>query len=259
MQPLIDADILLYEVGFAAEASKDGVISSFDSAAEMLDSRVANICAMVNATSEPVMYLTGRGNFRFDIAKRTPYKMRPSKKPFHYRNLKAYVKGKYNYVESVGLEADDEMSIAQTNSKGTTIICTRDKDLRSVPGWHYGWELHNQASFGPALVDVHGSLKLSEDRKSLKGTGLLFFYAQCLTGDRVDSIPGLGGCGAVGAFNVLNGCTSTTDAFKRVLEAYRGVYGDKAEEQLLEQGRLLWMTRYLDEWGYPVLWEFPND
>lgn len=258
MQPLIDADILLYEVGFAAEASKDGVISSFDSVAEMLDSRVANICAMVNATSEPVMYLTGRGNFRFDIAKRTPYKMRPGKKPFHYHNLKAYVQGKYSYVQSIGMEADDEMALEQTRRRGDTIICTRDKDLRAVPGWHYGWEVGNQASFGPSIVEEFGKLKLSNDRKSLKGEGLLFFYAQCLTGDRVDTIPGLDGVGAVGAFNVLDGCTSTSDAFKRVLEAYRGVYGDKAEEQLLEQGRLLWMTRYLDEWGNPILWEFPD-
>lgn len=258
MQPLIDCDVLLYEIGFAAEASEDGTISSFDSAAEYFDSRVANICAMVEATSEPVMYLTGRGNFRFDIAKRTPYKMRPAKKPFHYRNLKAYVKGKYNYVESVGMEADDEMSLEQTRRPGQTIICTRDKDLRAVPGWHYGWECYNQPSFGPHCVSRLGEIRLADDRKSLKGTGLLFFFAQCLLGDRVDTIPGLDRVGAVGAFNVLNGCQSEGDAFKRVLEAYRGVYGDHAEEQLLEQGRLLWMTRYLDEWGNPVLWELPS-
>lgn len=258
MHPLVDADVLLYETGFAGETAYKG-IPPFDYVAEMLDSRVANICAMVGATSEPTMYLTGRGNFRFDIAKRTPYKMRPSKKPFHYHNLKAYVKGKYNYVESIGMEADDEMALEQTRRPNETIICTRDKDLRSVPGWHYGWELHNQSAFGPEIVDTQGKIKLSPDRKSLKGTGLLFFYAQCLLGDRVDSIPGLDGVGAVGAFNVLNGCTSTTDAFKRVRAAYREVYGDRGDENLLEQGQLLWMTRYLDEWGYPVLWQLPND
>lgn len=257
MQPLVDADVLVYEVGFAGETAYEG-IPPFDYVAEMLDSRVANICAMVEATSHPVMYLTGKGNFRYDIAKRTPYKERAGKKPFHYHNLKAYIKGRYDYVESKGMEADDEMAIEQVRKPGRTIICTRDKDLRAVPGWHYGWELGNQATFGPTMVDECGEIRLSGDRKSIKGTGLLFFYSQCLTGDRVDSIPGLDGCGAVGAFNALAGCATPQEAFKAVLEAYRGQYEDRAEEELLEQGRLLWMTRYLDEWGNPVLWELPN-
>lgn len=258
MQPLVDADVLVYECGFAAEASREGEIPPFEVAMDMLDSRVANICAMVDATSPPVMYLTGKGNFRYDIAKRTPYKERVGKKPFHYHNLKAYIKGRYIYVESKGMEADDEMALEQTRRSGDTIICTRDKDLRAVPGWHYGWELGNQASFGPSIVEEFGKLNLSHDRKSLKGEGVLFFYAQCLVGDRVDSIPGLGGCGAVGAFNILSGCATTQEAYRAVLEAYRGQYGDNAEDELLEQGRLLWMTRYLDEWGNPVLWELPN-
>lgn len=230
----------------------------FDYAAESLDARIANICAMVEATEPPVLYLTGKTNFRYEIAKRRPYKERPSLKPFHYYNLKAYVQNTRECVLSVGMEADDEMSIAQTANPSNSIICSRDKDLRAVPGWHYGWENHLQPSFGPLLVDVLGKIWLSPDRRKLQGYGELFFYAQCLMGDTVDSIPGLGNkTGPVKAFNILDGCLSIQDAFKRVLEAYRGVYGDDAEEELLEQGRLLHMTRYLDEWGNPVLWELP--
>jgi 5'-3' exonuclease len=105
---------------------------------------------------------------------------------------------------------------------------------------------------------VFGEITLSPNRNSIKGEGLLFFYSQCLTGDKVDSIPGLEGCGPIKAFEILDGCVDSQDAFNRVLEAYRGVYGDKAEEELLEQGRLLWMTRELHPDGSPVLWEFPN-
>lgn len=275
MQPLIDGDILVYEVGYAAEAGwQNAGFPPFDYVAEILDNRIGNICAVVEATEPPILYITGKGNFRNDIAKRQPYKERPSVKPWHYKNITAYLKGKYNVIVSEGMEADDLMALEQTRSRSIlkgmptgsgyqqeTIICTRDKDLRMVPGWHYGWELGNQPSFGPMLVDTLGGLRLSEDGKKLSGTGQSFFYAQCLTGDRVDTIPGLPKCGAVGAFKILEGCQDTYEAFRRVQEAYRAFYGDidKGDEELLEQGRLLWMTRELHPDGSPVLWEFPNE
>jgi 5'-3' exonuclease len=117
----------------------------------------------------------------------------------------------------------------------------------------------NQPQYGPKTVSPFGGIELSLDRKSIKGEGLLFFYAQCITGDGVDTVPGLGGAGAVKAFKLLEGSVDELDAFKRVLEAYRGVHGPLAEEKLLEQGRLLWMTKTLDKEGHPVLWEMPKE
>ena len=272
MQPLIDSDILLYECGFAAEVAwqGDGMIP-FDYAANLLDMKVANICALVGATAPPKFYITGKTNFRTEIAKLRPYKERPSLKPFHYYNLKAYIKGKYDWYLTELFEADDLLAIEQTRKHNIlegnplahrsiveTIICTRDKDLRQVPGWHYGWELGGQPQFGPELVGEVGYLRISENKKKLSGVGSLFFYAQCLTGDSVDTVPGLPRFGPVKAFELLSGCPTTYEAFKRVLEAYRAVYEDVAENALLEQGRLLWMTRELDEKGAPVLWQFPN-
>lgn len=273
MQPLIDGDILCYEIGYAAEAGwQQAGFPSFDYVAELLNNRIGNICAIVNATAPPKVYLTGKTNFRTEIAKRRPYKERPSLKPFHYYNIKAYLNCVYDTITSEGMEADDLMAIEQTrrildrsSSSGQgeiptteTIICTRDKDLRQVPGWTYSWELGNQPSFGPVYIEPFGSLQLSSDRKKLSGTGLMWFYAQCLTGDAVDTVPGLDGMGPVGAFNILNGATDMDDAFKRLLEAYRGVYGASAEEELLEQGRLLWMVREMDEDCKPIMWQIPN-
>lgn len=279
MQCLIDADVLRYEIGFAAETGwQHAGFPPFDYVAELLDNRIANIVAIAgNADgqgmiAEPILYLTGKGNFRFDIAKRTPYKERAGNKPWHFKNITAYMKAKYNVIESEGMEADDLMAIEQTRRdelldgnplySGPTqrsIICTRDKDLRQVPGWHYGWELGNQPQFGPMLVDEFGSIELSEDRKKIRGHGSKFFYSQILTGDPVDSIPGLGKCGPVRAFEILESAQDTTDCFKRVREAYRAFYGDCGDEELLEQGRLLWMTRQLDENNKPVMWTFPKE
>lgn len=258
MQPLIDADVLRYEIGFAAEAGwQQPGFPTFDYAAELLDMRINNICAITQATESPILYLTGKSNFRYAIAKRTPYKERIGHKPWHFKNLTAYMNGKYDVRIQEGLEADDLMAIEQTRRPGETIICTRDKDLRAVPGWHYGWELGNQPSFGPQMVEGLGSIRLSGDRKSIKGEGLLFFYSQCLTGDRVDSIPGLEGCGPVKAFEILSNTKTPDEAFEAVYEAYKGVYGDDAEAELLEQARLLHMSREFQN-NKVLLWSFPD-
>jgi hypothetical protein len=257
MQPLIDADVLRYEIGFAAEAGwQQAGFPPFDYVAELLDNKINNMCAIINATQSPILFLTGKTNFRNNIAKRTPYKQRASNKPWHYKNITAYINAKYTTRIQEGLEADDLMAIECTDRPADTIICTRDKDLRSVCGWHYGWELGNQPSFGPRLVTELGEITLSNDRKSIKGTGLLFFYAQCLTGDPVDTVPGLVGCGAVKAFDLLKGSETKEQALERVIEAYKAVYGDAYRGELLEQGRLLWMTRKLYPDGSPVLWDF---
>lgn len=272
MQPLIDADVLRYEIGYAGEAGwQSEGFPPFDYVAELFDNRIANICAITEATLPPILYLTGKGNFRNEIAVSQKYKERPSLKPWHFNNLTAYIKGKYDWIQSEGMEADDLMAIEQTRRNDilegnpfysgptkVSVICTRDKDLRQVPGWHYGWELGLQPQFGPLLVDVFGKLELSPDRKKLSGYGELFFWGQCLTGDKVDTVPGLGGCGPVKAFNILAGSETSTEAFERVLGAYRAIHGDNAETVLLEQGRLLWMTRELNEDGSPVLWKLPN-
>lgn len=275
----MDGDVLAYESAFAAEAAwKYDFPSSldpppFDKVAEQLDNRLANICGRVGATQPPILYLTGKKNFRHDIAKRQAYKDRASNKPWHFKNVLAYMKGKYDCRLTEGLEADDLMSIEQTRSREllegnplytgpttTTIICTRDKDLRSVEGWHYGWELENQPEFGPEIVDFLGRIRLSDKRNKIIGTGLLFFYAQCLTGDSVDSIVGLPKCGPVKAYETLKSATSEEEAFRSVLSAYKASYGDEqGPVELLEQGRLLWMTRYLHEDGSPVLWELPYE
>lgn len=264
MIPLIDADVLCYEIGFACETGwqQEGT-PPFDYAAQMLDDRIGNICAKVGGTQPPILFLTGKTNFRYAIAKRTPYKERASHKPFHYSNIKAYIKGKYDYRTTEGLEADDLLAIEQTRAlrefyAGTreeanlTVICTRDKDLRQVPGWHYGWELHNQPEFSLEFVDVIG--RITYDGKKIKGTGALFFYSQLLTGDNVDSVPGCDGIGPAKAYKVLKNCTNEKDALMACFKLYKARYGLTAYAEMLEQGRLLWMTRELNEDGSPKLW-----
>jgi hypothetical protein len=258
MQPLIDSDVLHYEIGFAAEAGWQGEgVPSFDYVAELLDMKIANICAVVEATQPPILFMTEGRNFRTEVAKLRPYKERAGNKPFHFYNIKAYIKAKYEWRSQDGLEADDLMAIEQSNRLGDTIICTRDKDAKQVPGLLYSWELGNQPQLGPLLVDRFGGLSLSKKRNKLEGFGEMFFLGQCLTGDVVDTVPGLPKCGPVKAFDILNGAVSYEDAFNRVFKAYQEHYGERAEEELLEQGRLLYMSRRFEN-GKVLLWGFPT-
>lgn len=296
MKALIDADMLLYELAAGGEDKKEGLVFSFETLIPRIEQKIQDICDAVGATSH-VLYITGKGNFREKIATVKKYKGNRDgqEKPFHYANVKAYMMS-LGAVLVEGMEADDAMAIEQTLDapccpvRGEhvwhpdlcdTVICTRDKDLRMVPGFHFGWECGLQPEYSLRWVDELGQLELTPKRK-IKGDGLKFFYSQILTGDRTDNIPGLAGCGDVAAYNTLKECNTEGELLEAVLEAYlkplitknpMGFAVDKetevesltlkykpiAREQVLEQGRLLWMVRELDEKGEPVMWEIPDE
>jgi hypothetical protein len=267
MKPLIDADVLLYECSAVAEYPKDEPIKSFNFVEEVFLNRVREICLAVEATEEPLLYITGKGNFREEVAVTKPYKgTRKEEKPFHYKNLLWYLRSLPNCIEVEGMEADDAMAIEQhrnhiicpvsglTDIK-TTVICTRDKDLRMVSGWHYGWECGRQPEFMLQWVDELGKLELVNGK--IKGTGLRFFYSQLLTGDTVDNIPGLKGVGPVAAYEALKDCEDERELYEAVCRMYEEKLGDDYDCYLREQAHLLWMVRELDEDDNPVMWRAP--
>lgn len=266
----IDADVLRYEIGFAAEASwkymnegkePEWFLSNpppWNLVDDLLTNRIRAIETTCDATEPSILYFTGSTNFRNAIATTTPYKQRAGIKPYHFRNIEAYLKSAYAFFQVEGLEADDLMAIHQTArieaGDESFVICTRDKDLRAVDGMFYSWELGEQPSFGPCRISGYGSIVLAPNRKKLIGTGTKFFLSQCLTGDVVDSIPGLPGIGPAKAFPILEATSTYAEGLEAVREAYKAA--GKDDEYLLEQGRLLWMTRHLNEDGSPILWSF---
>jgi hypothetical protein len=158
MKPLIDADVLRYEIGAICEGD-DGPLH-FDHVARTIDQKIQEICLSARGDEPPTLYLTGEGNFREKIAVTKPYKgNRKGEKPYHFDNITTYMVGNYDTVIVEGMEADDAMSIRQTR-EGDTVICTRDKDLRMVPGWHYGWECGAQREYELREVREPGWLPL---------------------------------------------------------------------------------------------------
>lgn len=285
MKPLIDADVLRYEVGFSGQIKgEDGeeVILDFDRVAELLDEKIRIICEEVNATEAPTLYLSNDNvitgivnrrnsfvmgdvltlspNFREALAVTKVYKgNRKSNKPYHFNNLTAYMLATYDCFIANGIEADDAMCIEQYNRRKdqeVTIICSRDKDLRICPGWHYSWECGKQAAIGPVHTDEIGWLEKRPDGKVL-GYGLSFFYYQMLVGDTVDNIPGVPKIGPVKAYKLLTEGVDDTEEFlyRRVVKAYQEAFGEDWKVRIREMANLLWMVRELDEYGKPILYK----
>lgn len=263
MIALIDADILRYEIGHGAVTGWKTItegeeeIPPFDYVQQLLHEKVDNITAMAGADSYKLFLTTGR-SFRYDIATVRPYKGNRDEltKPYHFDNLSQYIiHNMPTHLCDGAYEADDELAIIHRELNlaaeyPQSVICSRDKDLRQVPGMFYCWELGYQASFGPHLITTEGSLELSDDRKKLTGTGFPWFAAQCLIGDVTDNIPGLPKCGPVKAYSILQG-HSPEDCIEAVKEAYDNTYQREGYDRFLEQARLVWLVR---ERGAP-LWE----
>ena len=159
------------------------------------------------------------------------------------------MKGMDEWVASTVMEADDLMCIYQTMYSENSIICSRDKDLKQCPCWHYGWEIGRQAQFGPELVDKQGWIKLDKSGNTprIKGTGLSFFYAQCLTGDAVDNIPGIPQCGPVKAWSnltcktLLGGTEGNCLLLDNICEGYRINEGEEWQNNRHKPGRRWWV------------------
>lgn len=298
MRPLIDSDILLYELGFSSQQVIDGEVvpNSWEFVQDLLEKRIKLICDEVEATEPPLMFLTATPrinkllnrerkrqdlppkeyveNFRVEVAKEKVYKSgRKPDKPFHFYNLLSYILTNYEtYVDETGLEADDAMVIHQHTrwKQGLydTIICSRDKDVRQCPGWHYSWEVGNQASIGPLFVDDFGMLEHKnagerDAKGKLKpakifGTGQKFFYYQLMNGDSVDAIPGLKGKGPVFAYNLLKDASTVRECYELVAEKYVQAWGDHWKIKFREMANLLWMVRERDEKGEKILWKPPQ-
>jgi 5'-3' exonuclease len=153
-------------------------------------------------------------------------------------------------VSRVGLEADDMMCLYQTSHENT-IICSRDKDLRICPGWHFSWECGGQKAIGPVYTDELGSINLVKKNgvNTIVGYGLKFFFSQMITGDSADNIPGLPKQGAAKAYKVLAECVTEEEMFKATQNLYKEVMGDDAKDYFQEMKALLWMKQ-TDKWEY---------
>jgi hypothetical protein len=272
MKPLIDGDILIHEVAFTCQGpdpeTGELVISGFDHAKERMDTVIAQICYGAGGTLPPKIFLTGKNNFRIDIATKKGYKAnREGNKPFHYKNLKEYLLNAYDTEVVEGVEADDALCITQTKALAAgepTIICSRDKDLRQC-GKQASWGPHLVEGFGEIIADFYPEGHRQAGRlKKLLGTGDKWFLAQLLMGDPVDNVPGLPGWGPVKVYNLLKDVEDYEKGLFHVIQSYQEYYWGRLNyddawiKNLVEQAQLVWMVRELNEDGSPKMWRMDD-
>jgi hypothetical protein len=223
MRALIDADSLVYAIGFSSEDIEEPLAKwRMNEAVDTILSDVGADCYFG--------WLTGKGNFRNDIAKTAPYKgTRVAPKPAHYQALREHLQVKYGFMMTKDIEADDAVAIAcYAIPEDEMIMVHIDKDLNQLRGWHYNY-------------------RKKEKYHVTEFEGLRSFYIQMLTGDRIDNIIGIKGIGPVKAKRILEECQTEHEMYLAVLEAYGG-----NEERVLENGQLLWLQRSHDQvWKPP--------
>lgn len=223
---LIDADYLIYGVGFASEEDSEKFAKS-----RLVETLEDLVYLHLKADSYEA-FLTGKNNYRYEIAKTVPYKgnRKDAKKPKHYDALRECMITRLGAVIVDGQEADDEVAIRMTKEPDQYLLVGVDKDLRQIPGWH-----HNPVKAKTEYID---------DFEAFKN-----FATQLLTGDRVDNIPGLEGIGPVKAAKALKDAKTKEDLLRAVWKVYKEK--EHGIEYLTEQGQLLWLRRYEGELWQP--------
>jgi len=239
-----------YDIGYAAQP-KDGELMSFDWCMSIIDRRVKEITDNLCCT-EYYGYLTGKGNFRDELAKADVYKgNRSSPKPHWFQHIRTYLQMQHKATVVNGMEADDAIAIDMTADQ--SVICvSRDKDLRQVQGWHYGYSVGKQPEYPLQYVDFIGDLQLPTPRKVI-GTGIKFFWSQVLTGDATDNYKGLRKFGPVGAYELLKDVVDPDEMYDLVLGKYLEFDPENGFNKFREQCQLAWMVRKLNADGSPLI------
>lgn len=226
---LVDADIIAYRAAFSAKDKSE------KDARQTVDDICGGImydCFYPKSYAlgfDTWFYLTGKGNFRNDLATIKVYKGQRPPKPEHLPATRDQLIKHWGAEVVDGQEADDAIGIKATELKGDCTIVSIDKDLLMIPATHFNFVKKEWTEVSPEQ-------------------GIYAFYKQLLTGDTVDNIQGVPGIGPKKAEKAYEGCTTEKELYLKALEMYKG-----DADALLENARLLWLRRYEGEmWEPPI-------
>lgn len=271
----IDADFLAYQCSAERADGKDQ--KTFDDMKHNAGIAVNTLKLLAGATGL-ILHLTPKDSDkggRYDLAIQKEYQgnRKDKVKPRYLHLMRDWLAASYPSIQHKDCEADDGMSSHQYDAltKGDfnlSIIASKDKDLRMVPGLQMDWDT---AEIGTAedvigRPNEYGSIYLDESKKTkkIKGLGQKFFWGQMLTGDTADNIQGLPkawyngkfkSCGPVLAESMLIGINSNKEAFefvKGLYEKYGQDIGYKHwrtgetvawQKVFVSEAQLLWMRK----------------
>ena len=227
---LIDGDIVLYEVTIASEYAVDWgddmwtLHSDLKEASERFDCWVANMKETVGADKALITF-SGLSNWRKSVLPTYKHNRKKKRKPLIFKALKEYVRSAYKVYEYDNLEGDDVLGLLSGSPglariKGEKVVVTIDKDLMTIPGFHY---YPNRPE--------DGIIEVSQEEADYN------HLLQTLSGDSVDGYAGCPGIGPKRAAAVLK-----TPEWAAVVKTYEAA--GLNEEDALVQARVARILRW---------------
>ena len=228
MIALIDGDILAYQAATVAERATDWgdglwTLHAFEEEAiSVFETTLRGILNKVD-TESFIIALSDSENWRKDVLPTYKSNRAGTRKPMLLKFLRQFAQDRHICKLVSHLEGDDVMGITAT-SGGSYILCTIDKDMKTIPGKHY--------NFGK-----NEFFEITEDEANY------WHMVQTLTGDQTDGYSGCPGVGIKTAEKLLAG-VPMEDRWAVVVKAF-----DKAgfgEEEALVQARVARILQFSD-------------
>lgn len=194
-----------------------------------------SILDAVAPVSEWRGYVTGKGNFRYELATLQPYKGNRdrSTEPVWRRDVEEYLIADWGVERVEGYEADDKLAVEFCKDPERSVLCSQDKDFKQIPNLRmYSWKSKETIRVSP----------LDAQRN---------FWKQVLTGDTIDNIPGIAGIGQKTAEKTIDKLTSEKLMLTAAYAEYQKQHGNKAWDALCENARLLYLCRTEEELKNP--------
>ena len=237
---LIDGDVVLYEVTTACETPVDWgddmwtLHSDLREAKQRFDCWVSNLKDRLDVNKVHIAFSSPE-NWRKTILPTYKSNRKGKRKPLVFHELKQYAMDVYRSVMIDQLEGDDVLGLLAGDSKitGGTIIVSIDKDLKTIPGFHYNPMRREEGVIEVTMAQANYNHLL-----------------QTLTGDAVDGYSGCPGIGPKKAEKVLE-----NPSWESVVSAYNKA-GIEEEDALIQArvARILRYGEYDKVKKEPILW-----
>jgi len=237
---LMDADSLVYLAGFAVEHGDE--VEEFKKCEFILRNKKREIERLTQGANQHWYLTKGSTLWRNDYAEYVEYKgnRKNASKPYHYDECREFLVKKFGAKILSNVEADDVVADRARQYRGRVIICSMDKDLRTIAG-HY---------INPNKID--DGIQYVTTREAC-----LNLYVQMLMGDIADNIKGLKGWGIKKSTRALEGFRTEKgmqefvtqqykEAFPKIVEGWGGVEMTW-EDILIETANLLFLREDEEE------------
>ena len=241
---LIDADPIVYEACFVAEAKeKEGVYLNEYQVFKVVDTIMRAIFRHTPMSTHYKPYLTiGKDNFRLKRATTLPYKgERKKDKPFFYDKVRDYLVKHWNAQLVSGVEADDALTIAKKHHEAKGIKCmisSIDKDLDQEEGLHYNPKRKQvyEIDYPKAQRNLWKQVIIGDPTTdNIPGLSHAYFWDTIREGDSMLGEPREKQYGPARAKRILDEAKGD-DYATRILNEYVDVYGYDGEERTIQHG-----------------------